>query len=320
MSGQARHRNRREGPYCGKVPRIAYFGPRGTFTEQAARTFGEAELVPVETVPLVLAAVRSGEADAGCVPIENSVGGAVTATMDSLAEDEPLIAVGECVLPVRFSVLVRPGTKAEDVKTVASHPHALTQVREWIAANLPNAVPVASTSTSSAAVLVNDGEFDAAVSAPVAATHYPLETLATDVADVGNAVTRFLLLSQPSALPAPTGADRTSLAVVIAHDEPGSLASTLSELALRGINLTRIESRPLRGLFGEYRFYLDFDGHVAEERVADALAALHRGSRQVRFLGSYPKADGSPSVALPKTADADYVVAREWVARIQEGR
>lgn len=306
--------------YCGVVQRIAYFGPQGTFTEQAARTFGDAELIPVETVPLVLAAVRAGEADLGCVPVENSVEGAVTATMDALAEDEPLIAVAEAILPVRFSVLVRPGLTTTDVKTVASHPHALAQVRHWVAANLPNATAVATTSTASAAVQVQAGEFDAAVSAPVAALHYPLDTLATDVADVSNAVTRFLLLRQPGPLPEPTGADRTSLAVIIAHDEPGSLASTLSELALRGINLSRIESRPLRGSFGEYRFYLDFDGHVAEARVADALAALHRGSRQVRFLGSYPKADGSPSVAPPRSADDDYTAARSWVAQIQEGR
>jgi prephenate dehydratase len=302
------------------VTRIAYFGPQGTFTEQAARSFGDAEFVPAETVPQVLTAVRAGEADYGCVPVENSVGGAVTATMDALAEDSPLIAIGEAILPVRFSILVRPGTVAEDIKTIASFPHGLAQVREWTAANLPNAREVVTTSTAAAAAQVYGGEYDAAVSAPVAALHYPLEEFATDVADVRNAVTRFLLLSQPSALPAPTGADRTSLAVVIAHDEPGSLASTLSELALRGINLTRIESRPLRGLYGEYRFYLDFDGHIAEARVADALAALHRVSRQVRFLGSYPKADKSPSVPESKNSDADYAAARSWVAQIQEGR
>nr|WP_042184265.1 prephenate dehydratase [Kibdelosporangium sp. MJ126-NF4]CEL16186.1 Prephenate dehydratase [Kibdelosporangium sp. MJ126-NF4]CTQ94111.1 Prephenate dehydratase (EC 4.2.1.51) [Kibdelosporangium sp. MJ126-NF4] len=301
------------------MSRIAYFGPRGTFTEQAARTFGDAELIPVETVPLVLAAVRAGEVDAGCVPVENSVEGAVTATMDAMAEDEPLHAVGEAVLPVRFSVLTRPGVAAEDVKTVASHPHALAQVRHWIAENLPNAVPVATTSTAAAAVQVNEGEFDAAVSAPVAVTHYPLVELATDVADVDTAVTRFLLLRKPGHLPPPTGHDRTSLAVVIAHDEPGSLATTLSELALRGINLTRIESRPLRGLFGEYRFYLDLDGHVAEQRLADALGTLHRTSRQVRFLGSYPKADQSPSQAPPRATDADYEAAAAWVAQVREG-
>ncbi|MCE7004921.1 prephenate dehydratase [Kibdelosporangium philippinense] len=301
------------------MSRIAYFGPRGTFTEQAARTFGDAEFVAVETVPLVLAAVRAGDVDAGCVPVENSVEGAVTATMDSLAEDEPLYAVGEAILSVRFSILTRPGVKPEDVKTVASHPHALAQVRYWVADNLPNAVPVATTSTASAAVRVNEGEFDAAVSAPVAVMHYPLQELATGIADVDTAVTRFLLLRRPGNLPEPTGRDRTSLAVIIAHDEPGSLANTLSELALRGINLTRIESRPLRGQFGEYRFYLDLDGHVAEKRVGDALAALHRNSRQVRFLGSYPKADESPSEAPPRATDSDYEAAAQWLAKVREG-
>jgi prephenate dehydratase len=301
------------------VSRIAYFGPQGTFTEQAARTFGDATLVPAETVPLVLAAVRAGDVDAGCVPVENSVEGAVTATMDSLAEDSPLIAVAEVLLPVRFSILTRHGVQPEDVKTVASHPHALAQVREWVAVNLPNAVVVATTSTASAAVSVHDGEFDAAVSAPVAALHYPLAELATDVADVDNAVTRFLLLRRPGKPPAPTGYDRTSLFVIIAHDEPGSLALTLSELTSRGINLSRIESRPLRGQFGEYRFYLDFDGHVEEPRVADALAALHRISREVRFLGSYPKADGSPSPAPPRSTSVDYEAARAWVTAVQEG-
>lgn len=329
MSGQGQHGNRHQVPYGCPVSRIAYFGPRGTFTEQAARSFGDAEFVAAEfvaaefvaaeTVPLVLAAVRAGEVDAGCVPVENSVEGAVTATMDAMTEDEPLYAVGEAVLPVRFSVLTRPGVRAEDVKTVASHPHALAQVRRWVAANLPNAVTVATTSTAAAAVQVNDGEFDAAVSAPVAVTHYPLVELATDVADVDTAVTRFLLLRKPGHVPPPTGHDRTSLAVIIAHDEPGSLAGTLSELALRGINLTRIESRPLRGLFGEYRFYLDFDGHIAEKRVADALTALHRVSRQVRFLGSYPKADRSPSAPLPRSSDADYEAAVTWLAQVREG-
>jgi prephenate dehydratase len=307
-------------PYGCPVSRIAYFGPQGTFTEQAARTFGDATLVPIETVPLVLAAVRSGEVDRGCVPVENSVEGAVTATMDSLAEDSPLIAVAEAILPVRFSILVREGVRREDVKSVASHPHALAQVRQWVAANLPNATPVATTSTASAAVHVQDGEFDAAVSAPVAATHYPLVELATDVADVDNAITRFLLLSRPGKPPEPTGTDRTSLFVVIAADEPGSLALTLSELASRGINLSRIESRPLRGLYGEYRFYLDFDGHVDEPRVADALVALHRISREVRFLGSYPKADSSTSVAPPRSTAADYTAAHEWVAKVRAGR
>src|SRR5205823_6711507 len=125
--------------------------------------------------------------DAACVPVENSVEGAVTATMDTLTEDEPLVAVAETMLPVRFSVLVRPGTTAEQVHTVASHPHALAQVRRWLAEHLPAARSYAATSTSAAAVAVAEGEFDAAVSARVALEHYPLAELAADVADVDDA-------------------------------------------------------------------------------------------------------------------------------------
>ncbi|GGP37298.1 prephenate dehydratase [Saccharothrix coeruleofusca] len=302
------------------LPRIAYFGPQGTFTEQAARGFAadsevDSELLPHDTVPAALDAVRRGEADGACVPVENSVEGAVPATMDALAEGEPLVAVAEAVLPVRFSVLVRPD--GGPVRTVASHPHALAQVRHWLAANLPDAAVVATTSTSAAAVAVLRGDYDAAVSAPVAVRHYPLEVLASDVADVSDAKTRFLLVRPPGVVPGPTGRDRTSI-VVTAPDRVGVLSDVLTELALRRINLTRIESRPTKGKLGEYRFYVDFDGHVAEPRVGDALAALRRHCPRTRFLGSYPKAvEGSPA---PAADNAEFVAAAEWVARIREGR
>ncbi|GAA1330870.1 prephenate dehydratase [Saccharothrix algeriensis] len=293
---------------------LAYFGPQGTFTEQAARSLAGAEdLVPFDTVPAALAATRSGAADAACVPVENSVEGAVPATMDALAEDGPLVAVAEAVLPVRFSVLVRPG--GTEPKTVASHPHALAQVRRWLAEHLPSADVVATTSTAAAARSVLAGEFDAAVSAPVAVRHYPLEVLATDVADVRDAKTRFLLLRRPGPLPAPTGQDRTSV-VVTAVDRVGALSELLAELALRRINLTRIESRPTKGRLGEYRFYVDLDGHVAEPRVADALAALRRHSPDTRFLGSYPKAEAGGA----QTGNEGFVAAAEWVASVREGR
>ncbi|WP_424183732.1 prephenate dehydratase [Actinokineospora sp. G85] len=307
------------------MPTIAYFGPRGTFTEQAALGFteqaalgGDADLVPHTTIPAAVGALRAGEADFACVPVENSVEGAVSATMDTLAAGEPVVAVAEHVLPIRFSVLVRPGATAADVRSVASHPHALAQVQRWLAATLPAATQVVSSSTAAAAVGVADGEHDAAVTAPVAIGHYPLQALATDVADEADARTRFLLLARPGALPEPTGADRTSVLAVVAH-RPGELSALLSELALRGINLSRIESRPRRNHFGEYRFYLDFDGHVAEERVGDALAALHRRSQLVRFLGSYPKADGSGSPAPEANRDADYHESARWIAGLREG-
>lgn len=304
------------------MSRIAYFGPQGTFTEQAAASLADTaadELIAVETVPQALAAVRSGDVDAACVPVENSVEGAVNATMDALVDGDPLVAVAEHVLPIRFSVLVRPGTRAADVHTIASHPHALAQVTDWVRRHLPDARPVAFTSTAAAAVAVASGEFDAAVTAPVAATHYPLVAFATDVADVADAATRFLLLRRPGPLPPPTGADRTSL-VAITADRTGALADLLVELAERGINLTRIESRPTKGRLGEYRFFFDVDGHIAEARLGDAVAALRRRCTSVRFLGSYAKADGRPSPPTPGTTDDDFQAAADWVAHVRKGK
>ncbi|MBW4719591.1 prephenate dehydratase [Saccharothrix obliqua] len=294
---------------------LAYFGPQGTFTEQAARAFADArDLTPFDTVPAALAATRRGEVDAACVPVENSVEGAVPATMDALTEGEPLVAVAETVLDIRFSILVRPG--AAEPKTIASHPHALAQVRHWVAEHLPSVDVVATTSTAAAARAVLAGEYDAAVSAPVAVHHYPLEVLATDVADVRDAKTRFLLLRRPGPLPEPTGHDRTSV-VVTATDRVGALSELLAELALRRINLTRIESRPTKGALGEYRFYIDLDGHVAEPRVGDALAALRRHCPDTRFLGSYPKASGGGDRAR---VDDDFAAAAEWLAEVRGGR
>jgi prephenate dehydratase len=306
------------------VPLIAYLGPKGTFTEQAVRTMPEsdgARLVPMEGVLAAIEATRAGEADAACVPVENSVEGSVAATLDALADPDstPLIATRETVLPVRFSVLVRPGTRTEDINTVATHPHAAAQVRGWLAANLPAAKLITTYSTAAAAVAVCDGEADAAVAAPVATTHYPLTALATDVGDLPDAVTRFLLLRRPAPPPPPTGSDRTSLVAVTA-DRSGALFELLAEFAMRGINLSRIESRPTKSRLGEYQFFLDCDGHVADARVGDALAALHRRCVSVRFLGSYPRADGKPTPAGAGSTDADFGTAAAWLAGLMQGR
>jgi prephenate dehydratase len=301
------------------VARIAYFGPEGTFTEQAARSLaGEGDqLIPFETIPRALSAVRKGETDGACVPVENSVEGVVPATLDGLAEQEPLIAFAEALLPVHFSVLTRPGTT--EIRTVASHPHALAQVRLWVEANLPGARPVATSSTAAAAVAVQAGEFDAAVTAPVAVQHYPLEVRATEVADVRDARTRFLLVRKPhQPLPEPTGADRTAI-VAAAANRTGALAELLTELAGRGINLTRLDARPARGNFGEYRFFMDFEGHIAEPRIGDALAALRRRCRNVRFLGSHPRADGVRATVEPSAGNEDFVEAVDWVAAVRRG-
>ncbi|RBM19307.1 prephenate dehydratase [Prauserella sp. PE36] len=299
------------------MPRIAYFGPQGTFTEQAARSLaGDEELTPVETISAALTSVRKGEADAACVPVENSVEGPVTATLDGLAEEAPLVAVAEALLPVHFSVLAREDV--ETVRTVASHPHALAQVRLWLERNLPEARTVVASSTAAAAVAVQRGEYDAAVTAPVAVEHYPLRVLATGVADVPDARTRFLLLRPPGRLPEPTGADRTSI-VAAAANRTGALAELLTELATRGINLTRLDARPIKGNFGMYRFFIDFEGHVAEPRIGGALAALRRRCNNVRFLGSHPRADGVAATIEPGAANDDFVNAKAWVDAVRKG-
>ncbi|SHE67635.1 prephenate dehydratase [Streptoalloteichus hindustanus] len=313
------------------MPRIAYFGPEGTFTEQATRAFlgdpptdtrpvaPDSELRPLETIAAALDAVRSGEADAACVPVENSVEGSVAATLDALVAGDPLVAIAETVLPIRFTVLVRPGAAAADVRTVATHPHAAAQVRGWLAENLPSAAVLPSSSTAAAAVGVLAGEYDAAVAAPAAAARYPLAALATDVADVRDAVTRFLLVRRPGPAPARTGADRTSVAAVTA-DRIGALSEVLTVLAGHGINMTRIESRPTRNRLGEYRFFLDFEGHVADHRVGAALAALRRHCAEVRFLGSFPRADQAPNTVPTTTADEDFASAQRWLTAVREGR
>ncbi|MBB4687046.1 prephenate dehydratase [Amycolatopsis jiangsuensis] len=296
--------------------RIAYFGPEGTFTEQAARALAPGEdLTPYETIRLALDAVRDGAADGACIPIENSVEGVVPATLDGLGGGSALVAVAEAVLPIRFSVLARAG--ATEIRTVASHPHALAQVREWLEANLPHATAVAASSTAAAAVGVVEGTYDAAVSAPVAIEHYPLEELATGIADVGDAQTRFLLVRRPGELPEPTGADRTSI-VAAAENRTGTLAQLLSELAGRAINLTRLDARPVRDSFGEYRFFIDFEGHLAEPRIADALTALRRRCH-LRFLGSHPRADQLPATIEPGAGNQDFLDARAWVDAVLKG-
>lgn len=305
------------------VSLIAYLGPQGTFTEQAARALpesGEARLVPMDGVIAAIEATRAGETDAACVPVENSVEGSVAATLDALADPDaaPLVAIREIVLPVRFSVLVRRGTPLDEVRAVATHPHAAAQVRGWLARHLPAAKLITTYSTAAAAVAVCDGEADAAVTAPMAAAYYPLESVATEVADQPDAVTRFLLLRRPGPLAPPTGSDRTSL-VAVTPDRAGALHDVLAEFTLRGINLSRIESRPTRGRLGEYMFFLDCDGHVADARVGDALAALHRRCTRVRFLGSYPRADGKPTPASPGSTDEDFRAATSWLAGLLDG-
>ncbi|MBS9535209.1 prephenate dehydratase [Mycobacterium sp. M1] len=277
------------------MARITYLGPAGTFTDAALGQLaaagrvpgGVVDPVPVDSTPAALDAVRAGAAEYACVPIENSIEGGVLPTLDTLALGSPLQVFAETTLEVAFSIVIAPGLAPADVKTVAAHPVAGAQVRRWLAAHLPAAQVIPANSNAAAAQQVCDGEVDAAVSTALAAAHRGLPTLADGVIDEANARTRFVLVGQPGPPPARTGADRTSVVLRI-DNAPGALVAALTEFSSRGIDLTRIESRPTRVELGTYLFFLDCVGHVDDDAVGAALRALHRCCAEVRYLGSWP--------------------------------
>jgi prephenate dehydratase len=303
---------------------LAFLGPEGTFAHAALRALpqaADATLLPTATVTLAIDAVRGGQADGALVPLENSVEGAVPATLDELANGEPLVIVAETYLPVTFDLMARTGTSLDKIATVATHPHAEAQVRRWLLTNLTDAQVALVSSTAAAAQAVAAGEYDAAVGAAVAVELYQLESVARDIADNPGAVTRFVLLTRASAPPPPTGNDRTTLVAYLREDHSGALLEILTEFAARAVNLTRIESRPTKGRMGHYCFSIDCEGHIADERVGDAVAALHRVCGDVRYLGSYPRRDGSQSPIPVGRADPEFVESRDWLRRIRgEGR
>ncbi|MDT5035636.1 MAG: prephenate dehydratase [Micromonosporaceae bacterium] len=303
--------------------RFVYLGPEGTFTEQALRTIPAAEhgtRTPARSVPEALDAVRAGDADAALVPLENSIGGVVAVTLDELADGAPLVITREVVLAVQFVLAARGEVPLVGIRSVAAHPQASAQCRHWLRAHLPAASVVDMLSNGAAAQAAAAGSHDAAICAPIGAARERLTVLAKDISDHPGAMTRFGLVSRPGLPPAPTGDDLTTLAVYLSHDRVGALLAVLTELAVRGVNLTRIESRPTGERLGRYVFFLDCSGHVAEARMGEALQGLHRVCADVRFLGSYPRAGSDDPVAAPPgTSDAAYADAAAWLARLREG-
>jgi prephenate dehydratase len=303
------------------VQTIAFLGPEGTFAHAALRALPVAEgatLLPLANVTLAIDAVRAGVADAALVPLENSVEGAVPATLDELANGEALVIAQETYLSVAFELMARRGTQPADIDTVATHPHAEAQVRRWLIDHLPHARVELVASTAGAAQAVAAGEYAAAVGAAVAGELYGLDIVAHDIADSTNAVTRFVLLTRPTAPPEPTGNDRTTLVAFLRADHSGALLEILSEFGSRGVNLTRIESRPTRSRIGHYCFSIDCEGHVLEARVGDALAALHRVCADVRYLGSYPRRDGVQDTVPAGRTDGEFADAQAWLAAVRE--
>jgi prephenate dehydratase len=316
-------------------PRYAYLGPAGTFTEVALRQVAspdDAEYLPQADVVTAIEAVRSGEADHAVVAIESTIEGGVTATLDALAVGSALVLQREVLVPVGFTLVGRPGTALADVRRVAAHPHAWVQCRRWLGAHVPGGVHVAAASnTAPAAQLaglaaataagaeVDDLAFDAALVPPAAVDHYGLTVLAEGVADNPHAVTRFVVVGRPGEVPAPTGADKTTLVVHLPSNEAGALLTMLEQFAARGVNLSRIESRPIGDSLGRYSFSIDAEGHIDEERMGEAFMGLHRVCPQVRYLGSYPRADGRTADVHLGTADGDFRTARDWLRAVRGG-
>jgi prephenate dehydratase len=301
------------------VPRVAYLGPEGTFTEAAlwqiagsGALAGDVEPRSAESPGAALAMVRAGDADYACVPFENSIEGSVIPTLDSLSTGTPLQIYAEHTLDVAFSIVVRPGVGIDQVSTVAAFPVAAAQVRHWLAEHLPSATLVPASSNAGAAQDVAGGRADAGVSTALAAQRWGLDVLAADVVDEPNARTRFVLAAPPGPPPQRTGADRTSV-ILRLDNTPGALVAAMTEFAVRGIDLTRIESRPTRTELGTYVFFLDCVGHIDDDSVAQALKALHRRCRDVRYLGSWPT--GTAAGAVPPSDDD----ASRWLIGLREG-
>ncbi|PFG27777.1 prephenate dehydratase [Corynebacterium renale] len=286
---------------------VAYLGPQGTFTEAALiHFFGDCQQLPVSSPLAAVEAVRSGEADRAVLAIENSVDGAVTPAFDALARGGVQI-IGEHDIAIEFAIMTRPGFTGP-VRTFATHPVGYQQVKGWVADNMPEAVFHPASSNAEAARQVSEGLIDAAAAPARAADIYGLSIIADGVADHTGATTRFVAVSPVCAPPARTGHDRTSVTFTL-PDAPGTLVGALSEFAARGVDLSRIESRPTRERFGEYLFYVDLVGHIDDTPVAEALRAVYLRTEHLQFLGSWPAADTSVRAGFEE-ADAWVDAAR----------
>lgn len=302
------------------MAQVGFLGPHGTFTEQAMLSqpdLAAGALVPLGSIAEVLAATAEGDVDLGFVPIENSIEGTVNVTLDTLAFETDLLIQREVVVGIQLNLLAAPGTALDQVTTVVSMPHATAQVRTFLTRKLPGVSIQASTSTAEAARLVGESTTPglAAIGTSLAAELYGLEVLAADIEDHPDNATRFVVVGR-SGIPAPTGHDKTTVVCFQRADRPGSLLAILQEFAARAVNLTKLESRPTKRSLGEYCFIIDFEGHLADELVADCLRDLKAKLADVKFLGSYPAA-GHHGDALRREAETAWRDADEWLSGLR---
>lgn len=271
------------------VKRLAFFGPAGTYTEEAALLYDpNADLQPFPTIAAVGLAVASGITEEGVVPIENSLEGSVTFTLDLLIRESQLCIYQEVVLPINHYLMANPGTHAADIQVVYSHPQSLAQCREFLERRFPNAEQMASLSNSAAVSDMKKSGVPAAAIAPRrAAELYDVEIIDRDIQDVANNVTRFAVLARQDH--APTGDDKTSICFSFQRDVPGLLYNTIGEFAQRNINLAKVESRPTKQSLGEYIFLIDCAGHRQDPAVSEAIESIRQSVSMLKVLGSYPR-------------------------------
>jgi prephenate dehydratase len=301
----------------------SYLGPAGTFTEAALAQVPQAvgkTWRSVNNVGQALDDVVSGRSVAAMIAIENTVDGGVSASQDALATIPNLRIIGEYLVDVNFVLVARPGTTLADVKTINAHPVAYGQTHLWVDAHLPHHghLPATSNVAAAASLLENDLA-DAAIAPPTITRHHKLDVLATNIGDNPNAQTRFVLVSRTTTLPEPTGSDKTSIIAELPDDTAGRLLEMLEQFATRGVNMSLLASRPIGDALGRYRFVIDLDGHVRDERVADALLGLKRFSPNVIFLGSYPRADKLAITVTPRYDNDAFTDARDWLRELISG-
>lgn len=303
-----------------KALKVGYLGPAGTFTESALLTqtdLAAAEHILFRSHSDVLHNTSSGLVDFGFCAIENAIEGTVNVVQDTLAFDSELMIQREVVIPITMNLLVQSGTSLNEVEKVISYPHALAQVRAFLRNNLPDAELEAANSTAHAAQMLAESSSSkiAAVGTSLAADRYGLEIAAESIEDHQGNKTRFILIAKDG-IPAPTGHDKTSVVVFQQSDKPGSLLAILQEFAARSINLTKLESRPTREALGNYCFFLDLEGHIADSVMADCLKTLQTKDVRVKFLGSYPAA-GEQAEEVRKESNDALDKAQSWLDSIR---
>jgi prephenate dehydratase len=292
-------------------------GPAGTFSHEAALALGEqaTSIVAFPSILDVLDAVSSGGVDRAIVPIENAIEGTVSATMDGLVFDHELVIQHEIVLPIRLHLMAREGVTRAEVAVVTSYAHALAQCRKFLTATgFSELLNVASTAEA-AQLVAGSSTPMAAIASRVAAETYGLSIIESNIEDHEDNETRFVVVGR-SQVPAPTGHDRTTIVCFQDDDHPGSLYGILGRFAARDLNLTKVESRPTKRGIGDYCFIVEFEGHIADDLVADCLTDLQAHMTRVKFLGSYP-VTGAAADRRREEVSTARVEATAWVNELR---